>query len=295
MWGKDLLVEVVLIARLCKRGWCRSVGPVWAIMTWSHLLMTALVLYAIQRGTLEPENALRLYSRPLLGLAGALKWIVTFWRCRSFQTFSFGLRILPIVKALGEVVSFMFVMLFVFGASYQVSYAFTEEPMSNLVFNTYRMGFTGDLEDNLFLTDNTKFGEPQYFWEHFAYYVFAFVVMVSMTNIFIGVMSSAFDYHQERALQLFVRERIALGLRYALLRECIPGRPQEPEWLWFCYPLDDDENGVNDITFRSSLSRVKQDLSAQLSDISERLSLLEMEASEERAIRDRPKQPAEGD
>jgi len=283
VWVKDLLVEIVVFACFWRRfGRKEYMHPVLGTLTWSHLVSTALLLVVLTCDlAADQENK---FSRPLLGLVGAQKWIVTFWQCRPFQTFDFGLRILPIIKALGEVVSFLFVMLFFFGASYQVSFAFTDQPMSSIIFNTYRMGFTGDMEDELFLTNST-FGEVDYFIEHGAYYLFAFVVMVAMTNIFIGVMGNAFDFHQQKAKQLFVRERISVGFRYALLRQFWFART-DVKWLWFCYPPM-DEDRVDQMNLRSSLSHVKEDLSAKLSvvqcklgEISERLLKLEIQQQE---------------
>ena len=112
--------------------------------------------------------------------------------------FGLGRKVLPILEALHDVISFLIVSMFFAATSMQVSYALTVSKVSTIFFNTYRMSFVGDMNSELF------FGEEGLNWSlaglfHFWwYFFFSFLVMVSLANIFIQVMGKAYDQAQDQ-------------------------------------------------------------------------------------------------
>merc|ERR1739845_176800 len=57
---------------------------------------------------------------------------------------------------------------------------------------------------------------PEWFAQRIFHYVFSFVFVVLMTNIFIGHMCSAYDCHSAQVVQLFVRVRAQFGLNFVV-------------------------------------------------------------------------------
>merc|ERR1711879_901965 len=84
--------------------------------------------------------------------------------------------------------------------------------------------------------------------------------MMSMTNIFIGVMGHAYDDHKAKVVQLFVSTRAHRGLRHALLMEqcpcCRRRQGNHKDYLWFCDQdyewLEEADNALHGITHHLS-------------------------------------------
>merc|ERR1711972_741667 len=68
------------------------------------------------------------------------------------------------------------------------------------------------------------------------YCVMGIVIMVALSNIFIGLMSNTYDHFQERATRLFVRQRAWVALENALLRWYFFGisAADQEGCLWIC-------------------------------------------------------------
>merc|ERR1712137_798552 len=85
-------------------------------------------------------------SRPLLAVLGCMKWIRILYFLRGFQTLRLGVRILPILGALGEQASFVLVLLFFLGAYANASYALSDEGWAPIWFSSYSVGFLGEFD-----------------------------------------------------------------------------------------------------------------------------------------------------
>jgi len=274
---KNALVETSLIRGYWQWGWSRDYMSRHRALGWIKLMLSSLLLFqfAARRTAAHRDE-----DRALLALLGCMKWVTLLYGCRGFQHWKIGLRILPVLAALSEVASFLMVMIFFFGASYSASYALTDAKMSEIVTNTYRMQFTGELEESLFLSGESG---PVWFYEHIAYFVFGFLIMAAMANIFIGIMSNAFDYYQDKVTALFVRSRASMGLDYALLRQRLflyrrggRGGLSEEDYVWLCYlRKGEDDASDSDITLRSSLNALQQHVSPKLDTLLQRLDKLE--------------------
>merc|ERR1719217_13136 len=103
----------------------------------------------------------------------------------------------------------------------QVSSAFTLRPFSFLAFDTYRMGFIGDMHSQLFFDDDVELWSPLGLAGRVAYMFFGFVVMVSMANIFIQVMGEAYDKNSQEVDVAFNRARAFRGLQFQMYLEVL--------------------------------------------------------------------------
>eukprot|EP00428_Durinskia_dybowskii_P037817 CAMPEP_0170265054 /NCGR_PEP_ID=MMETSP0116_2-20130129/32432_1 /TAXON_ID=400756 /ORGANISM="Durinskia baltica, Strain CSIRO CS-38" /LENGTH=177 /DNA_ID=CAMNT_0010516167 /DNA_START=9 /DNA_END=539 /DNA_ORIENTATION=- len=107
-----------------------------------------------------------------------------------------------------------------------------------------------------------------------------------MTNIFIGVMSNSFDFHQEQASVLFVRARASMALEDAMFKEGLhfvtstlrrlcfcscrrcPGLPvktKKPElWVFRRATNDGEEEEATSMTIRTTIKSQTKDLSNKI-------------------------------
>merc|ERR1740120_309794 len=79
--------------------------------------------------------------RKFIAFLGAVVWLRMLALMSGFEAFNLGRRILPIVKTLSEIWTFLFIVFFFFGASYTVSYSMTNQLMTEIWLGTYKMSF----------------------------------------------------------------------------------------------------------------------------------------------------------
>jgi len=249
IWVKNVWTEVRLYRAFCQRGWKSSYWSGAKYMSVLHYMLMAFAVsvLAIDREWTREQTTIR----PLLAVVGCMKWFRILFQASGFSVFQLGLRILPILHALREAVSVVLVMLVFLFACAHVSYGLSDLSWDNLLFTAYRIGFLGDFDTNqdvLFLKKKDPHNmcspwEEKAPWQssqYIAFVFFSFVISVAMTNIFIGIMSNAFDAHQERVLELFIRMRADIGLNYALLNST----PLEEKYIWFCYRRSERDEGA---------------------------------------------------
>eukprot|EP00929_Paragymnodinium_shiwhaense_P040741 TRINITY_DN21223_c0_g1_i1.p1 TRINITY_DN21223_c0_g1~~TRINITY_DN21223_c0_g1_i1.p1 ORF type:complete len:243 (-),score=14.75 TRINITY_DN21223_c0_g1_i1:261-989(-) len=184
-------------------------------------------------------------SRVLCGVVACLMWFRLLWTLRTVERYNVGRRVLPILGSMTRASSFLLVAMFFFGASMSVSLAFTDKDVSAIFFDTYRMGFIGDMRANLFIDQHYIAGmfTSLSLASHLAYMMFGFLVMVSMANIFIQVMGQAYDDESKRVEVSFNRARAFRGLQFCLysemltkLLDCCPWN-EDNRVIWYCYRL----------------------------------------------------------
>lgn len=233
-WGDELARELCLLKVFADLGYLQDRFSLLAFpLRIAHLLATLLMIHNL----LEVHAGTAELSRGLLALTGSWAWLHVLWSLRVFRVFRLGVRIIPIIEALGDVASFLLVTFFTFGASYQASYALTQRPMSEIMFNTYRMGFVSEMESSLFLsTEKAVQLTPRVVTEKLTYCVFTFLIMASLTNIFIQIIGQAYEEHQKNAVSSFVRARAVVTLEYAAVAIATASVWQPPDmFLWLGY------------------------------------------------------------
>merc|ERR1712060_410318 len=98
-----------------------------------------------------------------------------------------------------------------------------------------------------------------WFVERFAYMLFGFLIMVSMSNIFIQVMGSTYDQNSRCKETLYVKHLCKVGLRYAVIHR---GRrlsfysSTEDEYVWFCYKRPKEIRPDNTLSIDRLASKV---------------------------------------
>lgn len=275
MLTKNLLVQVTLFIGYRRRRWTAHYFNLKRVVTVGRIWIMIMLCTAIAFGKGERRDQA---LRPLLAVAGASKWAQVLWMLRGFQIMRLGMRILPIFHALLEVVSFLFFMVFCMLMFWQASFALNLNESHYLFLGTYRLAFLGDwdmqkdvldLEEDESVTNDWIAG-----WQYAGFVLGTLVMAVTLTNIFIGVMSSAFDYHQERVVEHFVRQRACIGVDYEL-REEVWGpfmarwgcrRRRDPrDHLWFCFPQQgEDEDKESPVSLRSSLHMLQENVVARI-------------------------------
>jgi hypothetical protein len=220
-----------------------------------------------------------------------------------------GPAILPILATFGHVAPFFMVMVFLIAAFSHASYALSDRGLLDVLMSTYRIGLLGDFEVSEHVLgvedvmgDATR-SEPHPWsgWQHILFVVTGFFLTVVMTNLFIGIVSNAYDYHRDRAGERFIRARASMSLDYMLLprpRNCIlacrcqrrsrgsvtpvdgtdgqsegesDGDAESAErFLWFCYQGTDEgafetdtEGSMRSVMHSEALS-VKASMSAHM-------------------------------
>lgn len=168
-------------------------------------------------------------------------WCRILWDLRATETFTLGKRVLPILHAISAASSFLVVILFMLGASMQVSYAFTNRRLYTIMLQTYNMGFIGDLKADLFFgTDAAESLDSLWLSGHLAYLVFGFILIVAMANIFIQVMGQAYDMELQEVEVSFTRARASRALQLMFRDMLLRGRKfncsdsGSENYVWVC-------------------------------------------------------------
>jgi len=178
--------------------------------------VAALLVLLVVPNTPEDQG----YLRTLLAAAGFFKWIKIVTYLRGLQTLRLGQKFLPIHYTLQEGVSFLAVMVFFILAAWHALYAlYPEEEVSwiGLFRQTYELGFLGEFAADNLLGKSANDGTSSWAWvQQITFLVAAMLVVVMLTNIYIGVMGNAYNHNHGKALELFVRARASICLDISL-------------------------------------------------------------------------------
>lgn len=260
---------------------------------WFRNIATTLLLWLLWNGA--RVNALC----QLLSAIGFSRWWKVLYSLRGFEVF--GDRILPVLGAFQEVLPFLLVIFFCGGAFVHASYALAHQRTVVQVIETiYRLGVLGDFDkyedvygqeevwtvgdDGVMETDDPPYlswKSLQTFW----FFATSFLFTVALMNIFIGIMSSAFDRQEERSEASFLRTRTSICLTYMLRIEtlkrlfCCRSSFENDEVIWLCYQDMPMEMANESRSLRQSIRVMIQDRDrqhkGQLSTIQRSLDRLE--------------------
>jgi len=223
--------------------------------------------------------------RQVLAMASGLRWFAIMYGLRGQQTFQFGMRVLPILAALREVTDFLVVMVFFMGGSMQMFYALSTRPILEVLFSSHRMGLLQDFDIKHDILGMAHMWEEAplrtqpvdwYAWQIILFIATSFVIAVALFNIFIGVMSNAYDVQSGRAVELFVEARITIGLEYFAIHHYSDEAPsvddmerdtKEDEYIWCCVPEEgNDQDNLAETTDTNSLRGLLQEVERNVSN-----------------------------
>merc|ERR1740121_1434583 len=122
------------------------------------------------------------------------------------------------------------------------------------------MAFVGEYPRHMFFKDSNEGGEEGDQWydsgtswvaRFITYCLFGIVIMVTLNNIFIGIVGNTYDHFQERASLLFVRQRALTALEYVVMWPMV----DEISHLWCCTVPESDETSGG-VSLRSSINEI---------------------------------------
>eukprot|EP00930_Biecheleria_cincta_P100485 TRINITY_DN9211_c0_g1_i1.p1 TRINITY_DN9211_c0_g1~~TRINITY_DN9211_c0_g1_i1.p1 ORF type:complete len:1096 (-),score=167.21 TRINITY_DN9211_c0_g1_i1:275-3109(-) len=200
------------------------------VWDWSMFLATGLMLYRIrQRATQE-------YVLPLVSFVGFSCWWRILYALRVFK--AFGMHALPVLGAFREILPFTVILLFYCGAFMHAFYALSVEDITDVFLAFYRLGMIGDIVNtsSLGLQGNqqrSSWSDLQLIW----FLLFSFLCTVTLMNIFIGVMSSAYNEQKEQVGTRFLRARAEICLNVMMMTTCLSRRrrPEDNQFVWICH------------------------------------------------------------
>lgn len=289
LWGYALKAEVCRFFGYRRHSWYRDYfTSVATFCNWLHLALLLYLLIWLDVGILRGFDKIH-DIRLMLAVLGSLHWVRVIWLCTGFHRL--GKLILPIVSALGQVWDFAVVMTVLMAWYVQVSYTLSVHgrSLAYVWFAAYRLGILGDFDveaDVLFESESAAAGVSESTtaeWWPFQYAVFigaSFLLAVAMTNIFIGIMSNAFDLNTEKVEELFTRRRARLALNYILRRDSLwmlcpackrtKGAHAQTDCLWYCRAFEvaqQGSSGAQSETMRSVIQKATTDLHAKVNRI----------------------------
>eukprot|EP00928_Gymnodinium_smaydae_P079493 TRINITY_DN63406_c0_g1_i1.p1 TRINITY_DN63406_c0_g1~~TRINITY_DN63406_c0_g1_i1.p1 ORF type:complete len:940 (-),score=140.96 TRINITY_DN63406_c0_g1_i1:590-3409(-) len=305
-FSRNVWYEVMLAWAYFKKGWLREyAGNPRTWIEWFTLppVMIAIVEFA----GLEEVPQMRI--RPLLAFLCWSYSMKVMYQLRPCASLRMGFRILPVMGALGELVSFMFVMLFFLLSTVLADMALSPRSVLQIISAQYRLGLLGDfamkgdiygLEDDF---ENEVSASPLP-WANYQlafYFIASLIVSLAMTNIFIGVMGNAYAHYQEIVAELFVRVRLTIGLNFLLYNESYKevkkqakrraallskelGAMDEVEdqcYVWFCCPRE-VEPGSDLEEIEKIQERCYERLSDEIKDLKEDIARIRQCLSEAR-------------
>ncbi|CAK0796440.1 unnamed protein product [Prorocentrum cordatum] len=151
----------------------------------------------------------------------------------ALETARVGLHILPVVESFKGSISILLVIAFALVGSTSIFWGLSNRSAFSVFRSMFRLGLLSDFDvkEDVFGGIAESFG-----WEYIAFVFATFLISVSLMNIFIGVMTSMYDYFQSRAVELFVRRRSCTSMHYMLqvqecqklLRRMCPGKDARP-------------------------------------------------------------------
>jgi len=212
-------------------------------------------------------------ARLLIAVLGAILWIRVLGVLSGLEVMSLGTRILPIAETLGEMSSFLFVMLFFFMAAFTVAYAMVDDSAMVLLQDTYQMAFAGQYQRSMFFPEilhddhfDVMTREEIFEWvfRFFVYCCFGILIMVALNNIFIGMMGNTYDSHEQHAWSLFVRHRAIWALDVQLLTHSF----DTDKYLWIVQPSK-DKDSEEDLSLHGKIEQVHEDVNHRLKRIEE--------------------------
>jgi hypothetical protein len=223
------------------------------------------------------------YLRTLLAVAGFFKWIKIVTYFRGILTLELGPKFLPISYTLQAGLSFLVVMAFFILAAWHAFYSLRPEyeGWTYMFSMTYNLGFLGDFDMDNLLSPSGNAGVSSWAWvQQIAFAVSAMLVTVMLTNIYIGVMGSAYDHFHGKAQVLFVRARASIcldifmqyGSSWGAMFGGRDARFQD-EYVWFCR-ADSDYEDANDSGWVSSVYNMQHELKGQIESLSRHMKEL---------------------
>jgi len=298
-WNKGLAYSVILLVLLkncfeelrkfigfwkCK--WMKEYMNTNTLKDLGSMAVVALALVLLVHPDPPEDSGL---LRSALAAAGFLKWIKVVTYFRGMLWLRLGPKFLPVSYTLLEGLSFLVVMMFFILAAWHAFYTLypTKVSWTYLLSMTYNLGFFGDFDLDTMLSPETTEGETSYAWVQQLFFgLAAMLVMVMLTNIYIGVMANAYDHYHGKALELFVRARASIcldiSMQYGNAWQVVFGDREGPkledEYVWFCkadsdYDLssaaDDTNESVNHMVreLRQSMEKQVKDLSKQVQHV----------------------------
>jgi len=242
-------------------------------------LLESLVILSMFPASLLPfiseavirNDTTRALMRLALAFFQAMCWIQVLHLLCGLETCNIGVRILAIYKTFDEIWSFLLVMVFFLGSALTVSYIITDTPISLLILEIYNLGFAGEYNQDAFMDDDEidKLS-PSGIWalRFFVYSLFGIVIMVSLNNIFIGILSQTYEKQRNLAAQLLVRERARVALEWSYLEPWLlpfKGAVRNDQFLWICAAEAEDDDDD------SSTRKMLQQTNHKLVDLEEKV------------------------
>lgn len=157
------------------------------------------------------------------------------------------------------------------------------------IYNLAALVHIEEPDDVLFREKDEPPSSAQVF-QYIAFVMFSFLLALGLMNIFVGIMSSAFDFHQDSVADIFLRCRAKRCLDAAMCQEGLEfalrplfgrrSKSTQTEWddgnvLWTCYIRGDEEGDTfcqdTDLSLRRSLKRERAHIVAAVNDVAEQV------------------------
>jgi len=285
LWLINMLQEIAQFVG--HRSWGMSMEYLTSPSNWVdvfRMLVTGGLLSILILTNDEHVNTASL--RVVMACLVMFRWNKSLYALRCIKTF--GLPMLPILRAMRDINAFCFVLLFVlFGFSHTYYTLGIHQDISSAFNAVYRLGVLGDFDLQELEGVDPHFGvdgntmmpvDPDKTSMFYVVRVFMIVatfgITVTLLNIFIGVLSVAFENETEKAESTFWHERSHSTLMFCATVEGFykmhcpfcrrrvlhkranahdqgAGKPmrrtatekadlQSPRHLWYCFRNDDD-------------------------------------------------------
>jgi uncharacterized membrane protein (DUF485 family) len=269
---KNVYDEVRKFIGFWKCKWMREYRNTNTLKNWGSMAAVAALLVLLVLPNPPDDQG---YLRTLLAAAGFFKWLKIVTYFRGIQSLRLGQKFLPISYTLQEGTSFLLVMIFFILAAWHAFYSLYPETVTgtswtHLFSMTYNLGFLGEFDLNDLLSESATDGANSWAWVQQILFAFAaMLVMVMLTNIYIGVMGNAYNDYHAKALELFVRARASICLDISLqygtawqgcsVTRGIRGEAMlRDEYVWFCSAASEYDTAEEDGS--SSVNRMVREL-----------------------------------
>jgi len=265
-----------------------------------RLLVSVRGLYLLAFGCDDGRQCEQWVDRGNVGLWALWQCYHVLWSLRGIRMF--GCHMVPIFYAIWSTQGFIYVMVVVIvGISwFYYMLALGDDNFRDAMSKTFRLAFLGDFDlweledlepywliagDNVILPQDP---DPSQYHDivRVGFFAVSIVVTVTLMNLFIGVLSNAYDVVEDQSETLLIQSRAQLVLEYqSLLRpfRClnwlrlptlIP-QPEEgkEEYVWAVMPANETEVEERSLrTFvrnhmKEEFEALKQDLKQDLQEI----------------------------
>jgi len=134
----------------------------------------------------------------------------------ALETAGIGRHILPVVESIKDSIPFLLFIAFALMCSTSLFWGLSNRSSFSVFRSVFRLGLLADFD-----VDEDVFGDiaESFGWEYISFVLTAFLISLSLMNIFIGHMTSLYDNFQSRAAEMFVRRRAHTSMRYMLQAE----------------------------------------------------------------------------